>query len=779
MRSLAKKAAVMTVSTPLLLGLALLMGGRTAWAGDDAGEAPPVPMAPTSDALAPGPEPATALAPTMAPTPPALPARLPAPMTQATAEGSASESLMPELEAALSESVVSTASRTAESQTNAPATMTIITAEDLRAHGLTTLQEALQYLAVGIFVHERLSTSSEVGANGVCFNGDYLNHLLVLLDGHVLNEQWAGSMSVDRGSGIPIWIIDHIEVMLGPSSVLYGTNAMLGVVNVVTKRVKDAPSLHVGLNLWAAPAVDSDGKAMSGLGGLGKEGSLTLGMSRTFQLAGRTGEALLSVEYNRLEGQNYHLGVQHYGDDGIQGPKNFGPYSPPGYWGGTTTGRSYWSSAPSAFGRVSWGDFELRLRGTYYKRANPVQFGDFDSGNTWEREQSLSADLRHHRNLGPIDLLSRFYTDIYSYKQFIDDSGAGDCVISVATDGCYYTLTGAAKTVGLEEQVSYDLLGDGRFMTLFGADGRLRKVGSTTIHEDRITHERPDVSSNNYDKKEGSLGVYLQETLRPLNWLALNLGSRLDWDKRFGLALSPRAAAIANAWRGGTLKLIYAEAFRAPTAFESYWSDPSYAVVPTLRPEKVRNIEASAAQKLGASRVFVSGFWSSWHDMVSFHELSPTELEAAIAAGKLVPGTPSAVTTANLAGLKSYGLHFGIDGSVVQSRIRYALSGTLSQTRYQDPEATVTDPASGNLLPLGSHRLVLAPQLLWKASVAVDQADHRHSIALSAFYLGSVPTNQAFTDAGFVNAAGAHVEPYSTPEMKLRLAVSGATQPRR
>ena len=61
-------------------------------------------------------------------------------------------------------------------------------------------------------------------------------HFLVLVDGHAMNEPLRGSAWTGVGSGVPIEIIDHIEVIVGPGSVLYGSNAMFGLINVVTKR---------------------------------------------------------------------------------------------------------------------------------------------------------------------------------------------------------------------------------------------------------------------------------------------------------------------------------------------------------------------------------------------------------------------------------------------------------------------------------------------------------------------------------------------------------------
>ncbi len=154
-----------------------------------------------------------------------------------------------DLDALLGESVSTTASKEAQASTAVPALAINITAEDLRRHGIRTLGEAYNFLALGLIAEAPLG-NVEVGSRGVLFTNDNGKHVLLLLDGHVTNDQRNGASYHSETAGIPIEMIDHIEVMLGPGSVLYGANATLGVVNVVTKRARD----YGGLQLIAESA---------------------------------------------------------------------------------------------------------------------------------------------------------------------------------------------------------------------------------------------------------------------------------------------------------------------------------------------------------------------------------------------------------------------------------------------------------------------------------------------------------------------------------------------
>ena len=143
-----------------------------------------------------------------------------------------------ELDALLSEEVITTASRTPESSRTAPGISTSITAEQLRIYGLRTVAEAIDFIAIGVSTAgpNDFGGEAELGSRGVMLTGDSGNHFLLMIDGHAINEVSRGTARFDRGAGIPLEVVDHIEVTVGPGSVLYGNNAMLGVVNVILKR---------------------------------------------------------------------------------------------------------------------------------------------------------------------------------------------------------------------------------------------------------------------------------------------------------------------------------------------------------------------------------------------------------------------------------------------------------------------------------------------------------------------------------------------------------------
>ncbi len=129
------------------------------------------------------------------------------------------------------EETVVAASRRAQSTLEAPNATTVITGEEIRAAGLTTLPEILRRVP-GAEVMAMGLSSHNVSVRG--FNQRIANKVLLLIDGRAEYQDFLG---VTMWSILPIGIeeIERVEVIRGPGSALYGANAMLGVVNVITR----------------------------------------------------------------------------------------------------------------------------------------------------------------------------------------------------------------------------------------------------------------------------------------------------------------------------------------------------------------------------------------------------------------------------------------------------------------------------------------------------------------------------------------------------------------
>lgn len=664
-----------------------------------------------------------------------------------------------ELEALLDEAVVSTPSKSSETVRSAPATTSVITAEELRTYGLRTLAEAINFAALGMVTTET-EHAVEIGARGVLLNGDYGNHVLLLVDGVPANEPWAGTALFERGAGVPIEMVDHIEVTLGPGSVMHGGQAMLGVVNVVTKRAADFDGVRFIVEGDTAAPVSEGGRVtLTPLRGYGAGYRAGIGVGREFTLIQLPAELTLQFDYYRHDGPDWEFGSQPWGEDSITGePRDFGPRATPGIWGGTAT-RSNYTEVPELYARMRVGELTASIRAGSYTRASPypdalVSGGgdDFDDPDNHERDRWLGIGLGYRATLSSrVGLSVLGYGLVNDYTWFSRRSAAEECPEGFER-GCERALLGSGLSGGGDVRVTVDVP-EIAGTTLVGLDARLRRASSDYDVIDLATGE-VDVVGNDYAQNDALIAPYAQQSFVLHPDLDLNLGARLDNDTRFGSELSPRAALGWNPWRAGRLKAIYSEAFRAPSAYELNYEDPLEQVrTPELGPESVRSLELLLTQRLGMHQLSFGVFRSSWQDMVGYRTLGDAEVQAFIDTRELDPSTTEAYAYANAGSLRSFGYNAAYDGTLGRFRLGANLTSAFSRIDLGDGAGAL--PLTVGPTWFGNARVSYHPEGSWPV------------VALASSVVNARPADRAF-DGGFA------APPEAPPDVQLRLTFSGA-----
>jgi outer membrane receptor protein involved in Fe transport len=644
-----------------------------------------------------------------------------------------------DLQGLLSEQVVTSASKQSEGVTAAPALSMSFSAEDLRRYGVTTVAEAIDYLSIGLASSDNLD-GGEMGARGVLISADRGSHFLLLVDGHAMNEPLRGSTWFGRGAGIPIELIDHIEVIVGPGSVLYGSNAMLGLINVVTK----------GADTYGPGKVIVESTLPLSL-------RAAAGIGQKFELFGAKGEVVSQLEYFEQTGPDFYFEAEDTGPDPFTGQP--GRYSRAlkgtGIWGGARADRAMFQRAPAGNLRVSLGNTELHLRASMFEHATPTGPGNFNDPESVDVERRVAIDLKHNRTVSTLLSLSgRLYADYFqTQSDFITSLGAF-CPLGAIT--CDYQSHGSASWGGLELQSDWDWLHDRGFVTTVGVDARLRDIQATNNVVDADTGAVRWRGAVELDETDATVGTYLQQSWAVSSWLKLNGGARIDFDQRFPVVLTPRAVANVHPWKHGTIKLGYAEAFRAPSWDETDNAAPRRIVAEDgLDPEKVRSVEITLQQQVGTHRATVGAFYSTWTDIVRLQALSRADTVRAIRAGQTtVPYAPSVALTQfqNLYGLDNYGVNLGIDGTFANERLLYGFALTGASAEQTDAD--------------GRQRLSVAPRLFGNARLAYVLGDPLPTVALATHWLGPRLAN-AGKDSGFVPV------PYAPAQLELRLTLTG------
>ena len=180
------------------------------------------------------------------------------------------------LEALMRIEVVS-ASRKPQHLADVPASMHVITAEDIRSSGARNLPEALR-LVPGMDVAQLSSSRWAVSTRG--FTGRYANKLLVLIDGRsIYSPMFSGVLW--EAERVPLDSIDRIEVLHGPAGSIWGSNAVNGVINIITRAASETQGNAVDVSVgdggrqaaYARHGGASGAQAQWRLGVLGERGA--------------------------------------------------------------------------------------------------------------------------------------------------------------------------------------------------------------------------------------------------------------------------------------------------------------------------------------------------------------------------------------------------------------------------------------------------------------------------------------------------------------------------
>ena len=120
--------------------------------------------------------------------------------------------------------------------------MTIVTREEIRKYGHTTLADVLRSVRGFYVTYDR--NYSYLGVRGFSRPGDYNARVLLLIDGHRLNDNIFGGALIGTEFPMDVDLIDRVEIIRGPSSSLYGTSAFFAVINVITRGADSTKGLE-------------------------------------------------------------------------------------------------------------------------------------------------------------------------------------------------------------------------------------------------------------------------------------------------------------------------------------------------------------------------------------------------------------------------------------------------------------------------------------------------------------------------------------------------------
>ncbi len=433
---------------------------------------------------------------------------------------------------------VSAAAKYEQTVRDAAASVTIVTAQEIETFGFSTLAELLSSVRSFYVSYDR--HYDYVGARGFSRPTDYNDRILLLVDGHTLNDNTYEQAPIGTDFALPLSSVERVEIVRGPGSALYGTNAMLAVVNVITK---------------AGAALDGL-RASASLGSFGRKEAEVAGGKRFASGLDVVG----SARYLKVDGQD--LFYPEYADQG-----------------GVARELDH-DEAFAALVSARLGSSSLRAGASWREKGIPTGafgmiFGDRRAGTIDEREW---VDLSHEFRIGYDKALTvRTYLDRYRYD------GAYPYDYGLMTDHTRGLWAGA------EARLTWDL-SSGNRLTL-GSEYRYNFRSTYSWETDGVPQYSADIHSS-------IVSLYVQDEVQLARDLSVTLGLRYDHFSTSGSGVAPRAGIVYSYSKHGTLKLLYGEAFRAPNTYEFLYQAPADAANPSLTSERIRTYELNVEQRL-------------------------------------------------------------------------------------------------------------------------------------------------------------------------------------
>lgn len=583
------------------------------------------------------------------------------------------------------------ASKYEQDAAEAPSLVYVRTGGEIRAQGYRTLAELLESLPG---VHLRQDRSyTYTGVRGIERPGDYSSRVLLLLDGVRLNEAIYDSATAGNEFPIDVELIDRVEYIPGPGSALYGSNALLGVVNVVTRSPSQRPGTTLGAE-WGSPGRRKIGATWGG----------DLGPARV----------LLGVSRLRSRGH---------------GSLYFPAYDTPETNGGRAVGRDG-ERSDKLYAKARWGDVALTALLSDRRKDDPAAgFGVlFDTASS-SIDRFASADLSiGSRFDADHELHARLGVTGYTYVGH-GIYGTAQQPVPALTRAHAQWLSGELRYVWSGWQGHRVLVGaefqDNWRQRLYSAD---LEPAPQVYTDSRFNTSRASLFAN--DEWE------LHRTLR------LNLGVRADRQLDGRTASSPRLAALWSPHAQWTFKLQGGRAFREPNASETDYRDSSQAAGGALLAESLRSLELAAlwrpAPGLDAS---VSAYRFDLRDIIDFVDLPDGQQTYANAGRARSEGLETELTWQASDRLR-------LRGSWARQLAQDRLSGApLSDAPRSVAKLMLTaaGPWPGatvgvNLVRIGERRSIagerIAPYVRINAQLGHAPAGDRWSVSAAVYNLG-------------------------------------------
>jgi outer membrane cobalamin receptor len=476
-------------------------------------------------------------------------------------------------EVVIMDEVVVSATKTEEQRKDVPNAVIVVDGLDIEASPATSVgdllggQTGIDWRTYGNYG----GAAQEIRIRGMSGDGTQ-----VLVNGVTVNSPSLGTSDV---GAIPMNAIDRIEVVKGSGSVLYGSGAMGGIVNIVTKE----------------PRRDQvDLKASAGYGS-----------ENTYQLSAENGMFVVGD-------LGYYITVNRSETDGFRDNSDLTQNDASAKLVLDKGETLHLSLYADIIDRESGRPGVETPAGTETFRVNGVAVYNNESANLLNEQSDLNKHIVLALKSRPLSWLGiNLQTD---YTTMESDNY-----------NRYYDSWTAGNLPGSKTEVINDIFGiEGNFeitpfsgaTVLIGAQHKDYDWGYTSVTLDGYGDPASELDGS---ADVHTTGVFGEVQYRPVKYVKLSLGARNEDHSEFGSEFLPRGGLIINPTETTALKFNGGKHFKAPTPNDLFWpyEDWGYGSGsegnPDLKPETGWHWDASLEQSLADNKLFFSATYFNWN----------------------------------------------------------------------------------------------------------------------------------------------------------------------
>lgn len=516
--------------------------------------------------------------------------------------------------AQLMDQVVITPSKTFQKISEAPGTVIVVTKQQIRERGYINLVDLLEDLP-GVDIQRQSAPNpfNRISIRGITGN----NKFIILQNGFRISGPTGENIAIDNN--FPVFHVQRVEIIYGPASALYGADAFSGIINLITEKADQIEGAKV------STSIGTDGFYYNYLNfgkALTQKIDLTVGghwhtsdnpdLSETYP-----------DRYQGFQGDLLNPNGSVFKTAADRGDS---------YLGETGSHSVYLELDFLKKFNIGYTRSFLNHPSTVNQKPERALFTEDSEINTLLETYHGKYKFEINPKLSGITSIGYSRYELLPDTKFTNDVG-----------GFNAFKYAEGEKLKIEQQLNYEINEKNQLVGgfIFENHDALPRTADLPKKFDPdkdpgdqgLFYPNTDIPILFFDVNYQNYGAYIQAQSKWTDWLSTTIGTRFDYDSRFGETFNPRVGATIKPRKGTTFELLYSEAFLAPSPQESFTHFGSFDGTknadgqfetffffipnPDLKPEKSRTIEINATHNVTQDFIVsLSGYYTEVKDII-------------------------------------------------------------------------------------------------------------------------------------------------------------------